>query len=205
VWKKYGLAICDDNQDVANAVDAGLVSTIDAIDCGHVEGVATGISLSQTISMFNPTWEEESDFDTAFDQAVEFAHTLLIRFVASARGGLNAKKIVAQAIKQADDPRLIVLERYTPWKKTVHSLSDEALFVVYPSHSGKWIVQTVPAELGSFEDRKSLPAPWAGLSDEEFQAVTGIDDAMFCHNGLFIAGAESFDSIMSLAAMALEY
>ena len=205
VWKKYGLAICDDNQDVANAVDAGLVSTIDAIDCGHVEGVATGISLSQTISMFNPTWEEESDFDAAFDQAVEFANTLLIRFVASARGGLNAKKIVAQAIKQADDPRLIVLERYTPWKKTVHSLSDEALFVVYPSHSGKWIVQTVPAELGSFEDRKSLPAPWAGLSDDEFQAVTGIDDAMFCHNGLFIAGAESFESVMSLAAMALEY
>ncbi|GAA70723.1 MYG1 family protein [Pseudoalteromonas sp. BSi20439] len=205
VWKKYGLAICDDNQDVANAVDAGLVSTIDAIDCGHVEGVATGISLSQTISMFNPTWEEESDFDAAFDQAVEFAHTLLIRFVASARGGLNAKKIVAQAIKQADDPRLIVLERYTPWKKTVHSLSEEALFVVYPSHSGKWIVQTVPAELGSFEDRKSLPAPWAGLSDDEFQAVTGIDDAMFCHNGLFIAGAESFESVMSLAAMALEY
>ena len=205
VWKKYGLAICDDNQDVANAVDAGLVSTIDAIDCGHVEGVATGISLSQTISMFNPTWEEESNFDTAFDQAVEFAHTLLIRFVASARGGLNAKKIVAQAIKQADDPRLIVLERYTPWKKTVHSLSEEALFVVYPSHSGKWIVQTVPAELGSFEDRKSLPAPWAGLSDDEFQAVTGIDDAMFCHNGLFIAGAESFESVMPLAAMALEY
>ena len=205
VWKKYGLAICDDNQDVANALDAGLVSTIDAIDCGHVEGVATGISLSQTISMFNPTWEEESNFDAAFEQAVEFAYTLLIRFVASARGGLNAKKIVAQAIKQADDPRLIVLERYTPWKKTVHSLSEEALFVVYPSHSGKWIVQTVPAELGSFEDRKSLPAPWAGLSDDEFQAVTGIDDAMFCHNGLFIAGAESFDSVMSLAAMALEY
>ncbi|TMS92337.1 metal-dependent hydrolase [Pseudoalteromonas sp. S201] len=205
VWKKYGLAICDDNQDVANAVDAGLVSTIDAIDCGHVEGVATGISLSQTISMFNPTWEEESNFDAAFDQAVEFAYTLLLRFVASAQGGLNAKKIVAQAIKQADDPRLIVLERYTPWKKTVHSLSEEALYVVYPSHSGKWIVQTVPAELGSFEDRKPLPAPWAGLSDSEFQAVTGIDDAMFCHNGLFIAGAESFESVMSLATMALEY
>lgn len=205
VWKKYGLAICDDNQEVANAVDAGLVSTIDAIDCGHVEGVATGISLSQTISMFNPTWEEASDFDTAFEQAVEFARTLLIRFVASARGGLNAKKIVAQAIKQADDPRLIVLERYTPWKKTVHSLSEKALYVVYPSHSGKWIVQTVPAELGSFEDRKSLPVPWAGLSDEEFQAMTGIDDAMFCHNGLFIAGAESFESIMSLASMALDY
>ncbi|MFT7457140.1 MAG: uncharacterized UPF0160 family protein, partial [Marinobacter maritimus] len=34
--------------------------------------------------------------------------------------------------------------------------------------------------------------------------VTGIDDAMFCHNGLFIAGAESFSSVMKMAAMALQ-
>ncbi len=40
IWQKYGLEICQGNQDVANAVDAGLVSTIDAIDCGHVEGVS---------------------------------------------------------------------------------------------------------------------------------------------------------------------
>ncbi|WP_211223009.1 MYG1 family protein [Leucothrix mucor] len=31
-----------------------------------------------------------------------------------------------------------------------------------------------------------------------------IDDAMFCHNGLFIAGAESFESTMKMARMALE-
>ncbi|MCK4742237.1 MAG: MYG1 family protein, partial [Sulfuriflexus sp.] len=35
IWQKYGLEICQGNQDVANAVDTGLVSTIDAIDCGH--------------------------------------------------------------------------------------------------------------------------------------------------------------------------
>ncbi len=35
------------------------------------------------------------------------------------------------------------------------------------------------------------------------QKATGIDDAMFCHNGLFIAGAESFASIMKMAAMAV--
>ena len=65
-------------------------------------------------------------------------------------------------------------------------------------------MQTVPVEPGSFEDRKSLPKAWAGLSDAAFQAQTGIDDAMFCHNGLFIAGAESFASTMKLAAMALQ-
>jgi uncharacterized UPF0160 family protein len=204
IWQKYGLEICQGNQDIAKAVDAGLVSTIDAIDCGHVEGVSQGISLSQTISMFNPTWQEDSHFDSCFDEAVEFASRVLTRFIASANGGISAKAIVAKAIDNAEDPRVIVLEKYTPWKRTVHALSEAALYVVYPSQTGQWRIQTVPVEPGSFEDRKSLPKQWAGLSDEALKEVTGIDDAMFCHNGLFIAGAESFESTMKMASMALQ-
>jgi uncharacterized UPF0160 family protein len=204
IWQKYGLEICQGNQEVANAVDSGLVSTIDAIDCGHVEGVSQGISLSQTISMFNPTWQEDSHFDSCFDEAVEFASRVLTRFIASANGGISAKAIVAKAIDNAEDPRVIVLEKYTPWKRTVHALSEEALYVIYPSQTGQWRIQTVPVEPGSFEDRKSLPKQWAGLSDNALKEVTGIDDAMFCHNGLFIAGAESFESTMKMATMALQ-
>ena len=204
IWQKYGLEICQGNQDVANSVDDGLVSTIDAIDCGHVEGVSQGISLSQTISMFNPTWQEDSHFDTCFDEAVDFASRVLTRFIASSNGGISAKEIVAKAVENAEDPRVIVLEKYTPWKRTVHTLSEKALFVVFPSGSGPWRIQTVPVELGSFEDRKSLPKPWAGLSDQALKDVTGLDDAMFCHNGLFIAGAGSFESIMKMAAIAVQ-
>ena len=204
IWQQYGLEMCQGNQDVANAVDAGLVSTIDAIDCGHASGVQEGISLSQTIGMFNPTWQEDTKLDECFDEAVTFASRILLRFIAAARGGISAKEIVTKAIDDAADPRVIVLEKYTPWKKTVLALSEEALFVVYPSHTGEWRIQAVPAERGSFENRKSLPTPWAGLSDKELQEVTGIDDAMFCHNGLFIAGAKSFESTMKMAAMAVE-
>ncbi|MBH0052077.1 MULTISPECIES: MYG1 family protein [unclassified Pseudoalteromonas] len=203
IWKKYGLTLCNDNQAVADRVDSGLVSTIDAIDCGYVKGVVEGITLSQTISMFNPTWEEESNFDACFDEAVEFAARMLVRFIASAHGSVNAKEIVAKAIENADDARVIVLEKYTPWKKTVHILSSDALYMVYPSHSGQWILQTVPVEPGSFEDKKSLPKAWSGLSDQAFVDETGIDDAVFCHNGLFIAGTKSFESTMKLATMAL--
>ena len=203
IWKKYGLQICDSQQDVADAVDAGLVSTIDAIDCGHVEGLAEGISLSQTISMFNPTWEEDDDIDKCFDEAVTFASRILERFVASAIGGVKAKEIVAKAIEKAQDPRVIVLDKFTPWKRTVHALSKDALFMVYPSQTGQWRIQTVPVEPGSFENKKSLPASWGGLSENELRDLTGIDDAMFCHNGLFIAGAESFESVMEMANLAI--
>lgn len=204
VWQKYGLEICQGNQDVADAVDAGLVSKIDAVDCGHVEGIYDGISLSQTISMFNPTWQEDSHFDTCFDEAVDFAVRVLTRFIASANGGISAKEIVAKAIDNAKDPRVIVLEKYIPWKRTVHALSEEALFILYPSPSGQWRIQAIPVEPGSFEDKKSLPKQWAGLSDQALKDVTGIDDAMFCHNGLFIAGAESFEGTMKMASIALQ-
>lgn len=203
IWKKYGLDICEGNQAVANAVDAALVSTIDANDCGYSEGVYDGISLSQTLSMFNPTWQEDGDFDACFDEAVAFASRLLSRFIASASGGISAKSIVAKAIDNAEDPRVIVLEKYIPWKKTVHALSEEALYMVYPSQTGQWRIQTVPIEPSSFENRKSLPKQWAGLSDQALKDVTQIDDAMFCHNGLFIAGAESFESTMKMASIAL--
>ncbi len=204
IWKKYGLAICQNNQDVADSVDAELVSAIDAIDCGYAEGVAEGISLSRTISMFNPTWQENGDFDSCFDEAVDFAARILTRFIAAADGGISARDIVAKAIENAEDPRVIVLAQYTPWKRTVHALSTEALYMLYPSQSGQWRIQTVPVEPGSFEDRKPLPQSWAGLSGDELKAVTGIDDAMFCHNGLFIAGAESFESTIKMAKIALE-
>jgi len=203
IWQKYGLEICDGNQRVANAVDAGLVSTIDADDCGYGER-AEGISLSRTISMFNPTWQEEGNFDAGFDEAVEYASRLLTRFIASANGGISAKSIVTKAIEDAEDPRVIVLEEYVPWKKTVLKSSEEALYMIYPSQTGQWRIQTVPVEQGSFEDRKSLPKSWAGLSGTELQEATGIDDAMFCHNGLFIAGAESFESTMKMASIALK-
>jgi len=204
IWKEYGLAICQGNQEVANAVDVALVSTIDAIDCGHVQGIYNGISLSQTIAMFNPTWQEDSHFDSCFDEAVDFAAHILKRFIASAEGDISAKEIVEKAVTNAKDPRVIVLDKYIPWKETVHALSEDALFMIYPAMSDKWIIHTVPAVLGSFEDRKELPKQWAGLSDGPLQEVTGIDDAMFCHNGLFIAGAGSFESIMKMASIAVQ-
>lgn len=207
IWKHYGLEICKGNQELALTIDKKLVSIIDAIDCGYTQGPAKdinqGITLSQTISMFNPTWQEPDNFDISFDEAVEFASRMLTRFIAAANGGISAKSIVAAAINNAENPQLIILKQYTPWKSTVNALAKEALYVVYPSQSGQWMIQTVPVEPGSFEDRKSLPSHWAGLSDESFQTATGIDDAMFCHNGLFIAGAKTFDSIIKMANLAL--
>jgi len=162
------------------------------------------VSLSQTIGMFNPTWQETPHFDDCFNDAVDFASAILARFIASAEGELNAQEVVAKAVQNAEDPQVIVLEKYTPWKKVVHTLSKDALFVIYPAEAGKWIIHTVPTELGSFDDRKPLPKQWAGLSNNALQEAIGVDDALFCHNNLFIAVAASFEGIKKMAAIALQ-
>jgi uncharacterized UPF0160 family protein len=203
IWKKYGLELCNNNQVLAEMVDGDLVSSIDAIDCGYVDGIYEGVSLSRTISMFNPTWSESSDFDKYFDEAVIFASKILSRCIQQAESQLLAKDIVVNAISKAENPALIVLKHYAPWKQAVHELAKDALFILYPSATGQWRIQTIPVVPGSFDDRKALPKTWAGLSDDALQKVTGVNDAMFCHNGLFIAGAKSFEGAMKMAEIAL--
>ena len=74
---------------------------------------------------------------------------------------------------------------------------------MFQAPDGGWRVQTVPIALGQFEARLDLPESWAGLRDESFKEATGVDDAVFCHPGRFIAGAGSKESVKRLAELAL--
>ncbi|MBU3824519.1 MAG: MYG1 family protein [Candidatus Oceanisphaera merdipullorum] len=215
VWRHYALDICQGNQPLVDMLDTELVSVIDAIDCGYVVGEDEhAVSLSQTIGLFNPTWQEGDDFDACFNHAVAFASHILLRFMATAQAKLNAYQQVIHAIDQADDPRIIVLEQYLPWKQAVHDYGEQALYVIYPSaaqssatqpsSSRQWMIQAVTVTPDSFANKQSLPASWAGLADGDLQGVTGVSDARFCHNGRFIAAAASFAGAMSLAGLALK-
>ena len=63
-----------------------------------------------------------------------------------------------------------------PWRETVVTQAPEALYVMYPKSDG-WGMQAVPRELGAFDNRRDLPAAWAGLSGDELAAATGVPDA----------------------------
>ena len=80
--------------------------------------------------------------------------------------------------------------------------APDALFVIYPKRQG-FGLEAVPAALGSFENRRDLPAAWGGLEGPDLVAVTGVDDALFCHAKRFLAVASSHDGITRLAELAL--
>lgn len=207
-------------QRVVDGVDEALVQCIDAVDNGQAlypksepcfEG-AHGVSVSSVISGFNPTWDTPDVYDRenteelAFHDALRTATAILINQIKRSASKVVGEHLVTMALLDAAtaDPRVILLENGgLPWMETVVP-NDKALYVVFPATTGTWMVQCVPTSVGSFEKRRALPEAWAGKRDEELAALTGVEDAVFCHVGRFICGAGSKESALRLANLALE-
>lgn len=211
VWREFGARICGGDAEVAAAVDGSLVQAVDANDTGQrisqplVEG-AHAMTINGVIGGFNARWDEEltaAEERERFDAAVELASGVLAREIASAASARRAVRLVREAIAAAADPRIVRLPDNVPWKQVVVSEAPEALFVIYPKRQG-FGVEAVPATLGAFDNRRDLPAEWAGLENEDLARVTGVGDALFCHAKRFLIVARSSDGAERLAALALD-
>jgi len=203
VWRKFGAEVCG-SQEVADKVDMDLIQFIDSADCGF--GVKPDAqTASDLVSSMNPGWYETPDFDGAFLKAVVMATSILERDIARAKGEVLAKSEVEAALVKREKTEILVLERFAPWHETVLSLAPEVLYVVFPAagDAGQWNIQCVPVSKESFEKKKALPAAWAGKRGAELAAETGISDAVFCHIGLFIAGAASKAGVVKMAELAV--
>ena len=209
VWKHFGLEICGEDERVMRMVDERLVQTIDADDNGtslaeRKQGLSVDVyAIHALIDALNPNWFEPKDFDGAFEDAVRLAGLVINREIQRARGIVNAEVGVREAILMAKDPRIIVLSFLCPWEEIVLAEAPQALYVCYPSESRDWRVQAVPDAPGSFGMRQPLPAAWAGKRDAALAALTGVDDATFAHNNLFVAAALSKEGALRLAELAL--
>jgi uncharacterized UPF0160 family protein len=209
VWRHLGARLCGD-ADTAAAIDERLVQGVDAHDTGQaiVRSLVDDVrpmSVSGVIAAMNPAWDEEltqAEEDARFLEAVELAAGILRREIAGGRAFQRAQRLVLEAIERAEDPRIIELERNMPWRETVVAHAPEALFVIYPKSDG-WGMQAVPRAAGSFENRRSLPEAWAGLSGDELARVTGVPDAIFCHASRFYVSARTREGILALAERAM--
>ena len=96
-----------------------------------------------------------------------------------------------------DTPKV---SRYEIWD----ALQDfqEPLFIIYGDNQD-WSVVAMRKEINNFENRKDFPQAWSGLTGEEFQKISGVSDTIFCHRGLFLAGAKSKEGAIKLAELAL--
>lgn len=108
-----------------------------------------------------------------------------------------------QAYQSAVDKRIIELDiEYPGWNEILQKY-DEPLYVIYERSNG-WSVKGVRKHSEGFEIRKAFPEAWAGLRDREFASVSGVPDAIFCHNNRFMVAARTRDGALALAKSAVE-
>ena len=208
VWKHYG-ALVTGSSEAALVITRRLVEPIDAVDNGietfAVTGVAAPYLIQDAVVMFRPGWNEARTEDEGFFEAFDMAKKILKREIILAQGKTEGEARARNAYNTAEDKRIIVLDGNYPWFEAFAG-QPEPIFVVRPEREGdgQWKVGTVRAEAHTFKNRKNLPAEWAGKQGRELAEISGVPDATFCHNKLFVAGAGSREGAIALAKKALE-
>jgi uncharacterized UPF0160 family protein len=90
-----------------------------------------------------------------------------------------------------------------PFRPTiVKQGADHLLFVVHPREND-WCLTTIRRGDEGFETRADLPARWAGLTNGELEAASGVPGASFCHNARFVAAAKTREAALAMAELAV--
>ncbi len=205
VWREFGYRLAKEGKDI---IEEKLVIPIDGPDNG--------------VSVYNPIFENiepytirdflysylsyddrsEQRLYEGFMEAVQVAKDLLEREITKAEERVAGMIEVRKIFENSPDKRIIVLDKDLPWEPVLAPI-HEAIFVVYPRKEGNWGTKGVPVKMFGFERKKLFPFSWTGKSAKELAEITGVADACFCHNGRFIATADSKEGAIRLAEIAL--
>ncbi len=208
IWKRFGKEICK-SETVAKRFDEVFVQPIDAND--------NGVSISETkfsgvypfkfdafVFASNPTWKEsDACRDEKFFQTVELFKKIIAREIVFLQHEEEAREKVLAEYAQAEDKRIVILSKHYPVQDVLTAI-PETLFYVYPRDSGIWGVRAVRDVGMDYKNRKDLPASWAGKRDAELAQITGVPDAIFCHNARFMIVAGSKEGAVMLAQKAID-
>lgn len=215
VWRHYGKELLSKKapeleQDAVDyihrSLDESFFAGLDAVDNGMTLSASFSMpNLADAVHWFNPVWDSTDDVDSAFQQASTLVRQVFNRALAHQLASYRARASVRSAFETREEPHLLILAEGCPWLDTLLEIDTrrEVLFVVYPDRTRGYRLQTVRLRKDTFENRQTLPAHWAGLTDQALNRVTGVTDAIFCHPARFLAGADSLASILKMAHLAL--
>lgn len=210
VWKHFGPQLCS-SQEVWQLVDEVLVQGVDASDNGIVTEtqIIPGVkkfSIGSVIDCYLPLEEDASLelFDDGYKKAVEYTKFILKCTILKSEQDIINKIKIRELYNNASNKQIIVCEKYIQGVSRVLGEFPEPLYVIYPDQNNRWRIDAVRNPDEVYKNRKDLPQAWGGLRDEELQKISGVSDAVFCHPGLFTAGAVSQEGALKMAQMALE-
>lgn len=212
VWKKYGPLLCE-NQEQVEDIDRRLVQPIDAIDNGISisESIECGLydyGIHGIIGAFETTWKEASNSTLQFKNFLElvgFFKNIIEREIRRSGDRFELLEVINKAYDIAPQKDIIEIPYHVGIGSLMQVLGDapEVQYVIAKSGTN-WKALALRKEACSFDSRTPFPEAWAGKRGEEFQEITGVPDAVFCHNALFQVVAETKEGAWKLAELSLQ-
>lgn len=216
VWKHYGRAYlaamgvpAGHVEAVHQAFDTKFVLPVDLLDNGALSPSTAGpladLTLPSLLETLKPVFDDKEPGadNRGFQAALLIARAIVEAAIAQRAAKLRAESMVLEAIAATGDRRVLELAMGMPFRPAiVKAGADHLLFVVHPRDKD-WCITGIRKAEDSFEQRADLPAAWAGLSNSDLEAVCGVKGASFCHNGRFIAAANSREAILAMAEIAV--
>ncbi|MTI56003.1 MYG1 family protein [Geosporobacter ferrireducens] len=215
IWRRFGRDvirfICpmldeDEIQYSFNRVDSLLIKGIDALDNGvRINNKSISVmNIASIISGFNPPWYSEKSEEKAFDEAVNIASIILKNTIEHSFSVLKSKEIISKAYKDRYAAEILALDTYCAWEEALELVDkkQEVVFVIYPDKEN-YALQAVRGKGG--KEKKLLPESWAGKTEKELAAVTGVRGAVFCHTERFIAVAKTLKGVTKMAELAINH
>lgn len=213
IWKHFGNKLC--SPEAWEKIDKKIVQSIDAGDNGvdtftiKPEYKVYPYLAQFMLFSFMPTWKENKTLDESFYEALEMCTKFLKREITSAEHHVEAKKYILDIYEKASDKRIIILDGEKNFSDediySVLSSKSEVLFIVkYRPDNKKWHIKGMRINSDEFPVKKQFPKEWGGLINEDLQKISGVEDASFCHRGLFLAVADSLDGALKLTQKAID-
>ncbi len=214
VWKHYGrdyLAAANVPQmhvEVIHAsFDNSFVLPVDLMDNGALSpsGPLAGLTLPSLLETLKPDFDNKDPEaeNTAFHNALAIARSFVEAAISRSAAKLRAETIVREAIEATGQGRVLELPMGMPFRPAILKAgADHLLFVVHPRDKD-WCLTTIRRSDEGFEARADLPASWAGLTNGDLEAASGVTGASFCHNGRFVAAAKTREAALAMAELAV--
>ena len=216
IWKHYGhdylrqTGLPEAHVETVHAgFDQAFVLPIDLVDNGALSpssaGTLANLTLPSLLETLKPVFDETDPGadDRAFHAALAVARAFVEAAIANRAAKLRAETQVQAAIIATGEGRVLELPRGMPFRPAiVKAGADHLLFVVHPRDKD-WCVTGIRRAEEGFDLRADLPASWAGLTNGDLEAASGVEGATFCHNGRFIAAARTREAALALADIAV--
>lgn len=215
LWTRYGReylkkANYEYIEELFLAVEEKLVKQIDGIDNGvfpEIKAEYQLMDLDKIIDMFNPTWEENIDFDICFEKALYTAEIIFDNLLKNEYAKIKATKKVLSLIPTVEN-NILILDEYLPYQDALFSSTDpkasEIKIIILPSNRGGYCIKPRTINKDSKELLINFPKEYRGLHDEELANLSGIKTARFVHSSGFLGCTNTLEDAIRLAQKALE-